>query len=85
MVNRLLVHFLVSLNNVIFYLGLSFYMNYHCSHTVQLILTSSKGGVWRFPLKFYASEADPDDVIELEAVGLNKDVSVGFRLTSQSE
>ena len=55
------------------------------SHVVQLVLTSSRGGVWRYPLKFTATEADPDDVIELEAVGLHKNVSIGFRLTSQSE
>ena len=55
------------------------------SHAVQLVLTSSRGGVWRYPLKFIATEADPDDVIELEAIGLHKNVSVGFRLTSQSE
>ncbi|XP_065057284.1 cilia and flagella-associated protein 47-like isoform X2 [Rhopilema esculentum] len=55
------------------------------SHLVHLIITASSGGVWRFPLRFTATEPAPDDVIQLEAAGLNKEVSIGFRLTSKSD
>ena len=55
-----------------------------CSHLVHLILTAGSGGVWKFPIRFLATEAEVDDTITVEAVGLNKEAVVGFRLTSQS-
>ncbi|NWR94555.1 CFA47 protein, partial [Furnarius figulus] len=42
------------------------------------------GGVWKFPLLFIATEPGVDDVIDIEAVGLNKESVVGFTLTSQT-
>ena len=51
--------------------------------TVSLLVKAATGGVWRFPVTFLADEPEPDDVIELEAVGLNKECAVAFRLSSQ--
>jgi len=42
------------------------------------------GGVWRFPIVAMATEPEVDDVINMEAAGLNKESFVGFRLTSQT-
>uniref|UniRef100_U3JFX4 Cilia and flagella associated protein 47 n=1 Tax=Ficedula albicollis TaxID=59894 RepID=U3JFX4_FICAL len=42
------------------------------------------GGLWKFPLVFIATEPEVDDVINIEAVGLNKESIVGFKLTSQT-
>lgn len=53
-------------------------------HDVMLVIQSSTGGVWKFPVRFVASEPIADDTIKLEAAGLNKTSSVGIRLTSQS-
>ncbi|XP_071954714.1 cilia- and flagella-associated protein 47-like isoform X2 [Antedon mediterranea] len=52
-------------------------------YDVQLCITATTGGVWRFPVTFQATEAIVDDVITIESVGLNRESSVGFRLTSQ--
>lgn len=41
------------------------------------------GGKWKFPLCFISTEPEPDDVIPIEALGLNKESKVAFRLTSQ--
>lgn len=54
------------------------------SHLVHLILTAGSGGVWKFPIRFLATEAEVDDSITVEAAGLNKKAVVGFRLNSQS-
>jgi hypothetical protein len=43
------------------------------------------GGMWRFPLRFVATEPEPDDLIIIEASALNRESAVGFRLTSQSK
>ena len=48
-------------------------------------MTSSSGGVWKFPLELTATMATPDDIITLEARGLSKETQVGFRLTSMAE
>jgi len=56
----------------------------YCSHHVELLVQSALGGQWRFPLQFVATEAVPDDTIIIEAAGLNKESSVGFRLNSQT-
>ncbi|XP_013416633.1 cilia- and flagella-associated protein 47 isoform X1 [Lingula anatina] len=53
-------------------------------HDVKLMVKSVTGGVWKFPVRFIATEPQPDDVIEIEALGLNKESNVGFRLTSQT-
>ncbi|NWR33350.1 CFA47 protein, partial [Tachuris rubrigastra] len=42
------------------------------------------GGAWKFPMQFIATETEVDDVINIEAVGLNKESVVGFNLTSQT-
>jgi hypothetical protein len=51
---------------------------------VHLVISAGSGGVWKFPIRFLATEAEVDDTITVEAVGLNKEAVVGFRLTSQS-
>lgn len=55
------------------------------SHNIELLVKAATGGQWRFPLRFAASEPPVDDVIAIEATGLNKESSVGFRLTSQAQ
>ena len=52
---------------------------------VMLVIKSATGGIWKFPVRFIASEPTPDDTITLEAAGLNKTSSVGIRLTSQTK
>ncbi|KAK3096977.1 hypothetical protein FSP39_005325 [Pinctada imbricata] len=54
------------------------------SHNVELVVRAATGGLWRFPLRFVASEPPVDDSITIRATGLNKESSVGFRLTSQA-
>lgn len=49
-----------------------------------LIVQHTTGGVWKFPMLFIATEPKVDDVINIEAVGLNKESIVGFKLTSQT-
>ncbi|NWR61494.1 CFA47 protein, partial [Bucorvus abyssinicus] len=49
-----------------------------------LIVQCAAGGVWKFPVLFIATEPAVDDVINIEAVGLNKESIVGFKLTSQT-
>ena len=51
----------------------------------MLVIKSATGGVWKFPVRFVASEPIADDTITLEAAGLNKTSSVGVRLTSQTK
>ncbi|XP_069495471.1 cilia- and flagella-associated protein 47 [Ambystoma mexicanum] len=53
-------------------------------HTVTLVVQCVTGGIWKFPIKLIATEPNVDDVINIEAIGLNKESIVGFRLTSQS-
>lgn len=53
-------------------------------HDAQLVVKAATGGVWKFPLRFLATEPVVDDVITIEAVGLNKESSIGFRMTSQT-
>lgn len=55
------------------------------NHLVHLVISSSSGGIWRFPFRFAASDPAPDDVIIIESTGLNSESSVAFRLTSQLE
>ncbi|NXA14603.1 CFA47 protein, partial [Sapayoa aenigma] len=49
-----------------------------------LIVQWVTGGVWKFPMLFIATEPEVDDVINIVAVGLNKESVVGFKLTSQT-
>ncbi|GAB0178378.1 cilia- and flagella-associated protein 47 [Grus japonensis] len=49
-----------------------------------LVVQCATGGVWKFPMVFIATEPEVDDVINIEAVGLNKESIVGFKLTSQT-
>ncbi|KAH9504693.1 Cilia- and flagella-associated protein 47 [Bulinus truncatus] len=51
----------------------------------QLHIKAATGGLWRFPLRFCATEPPVDDTIMVEASGLGKPSSVGFRLTSQQK
>ncbi|NWW21497.1 CFA47 protein, partial [Falcunculus frontatus] len=49
-----------------------------------LVVQCTAGGLWKFPFVFIATEPEVDDVINIEAVGLNKESIVGFKLTSQT-
>ncbi|NXE13260.1 CFA47 protein, partial [Lophotis ruficrista] len=49
-----------------------------------LVVRCTTGGIWKFPVLFIATEPEVDDVINIEAVGLNKESIVGFKLTSQT-
>ncbi|NWV30502.1 CFA47 protein, partial [Origma solitaria] len=49
-----------------------------------LAVQCTRGGLWRFPLVLIATEPEVDDVINIEAVGLNKESIVGLKLTSQT-
>ncbi|NXO38380.1 CFA47 protein, partial [Locustella ochotensis] len=49
-----------------------------------VVVQCTAGGLWKFPLVFIAREPEVDDVINIEAVGLNKESIVGFKLTSQT-
>ncbi|NWT02161.1 CFA47 protein, partial [Mionectes macconnelli] len=49
-----------------------------------LMIQWTAGGAWKFPMQFIATEPEVDDVINIEAVGLNKESVVGFKLTSQT-
>ena len=56
---------------------------YRC--TVELEVRGIAGGVWTFPITVDALESKPDDIIVIEAQGLNKETTVGFRLTSMEK
>uniref|UniRef100_A0ABM5FY67 Cilia- and flagella-associated protein 47 n=1 Tax=Pogona vitticeps TaxID=103695 RepID=A0ABM5FY67_9SAUR len=49
-----------------------------------LVVQRSAGGIWKFPILFIATDPEVDDVINIEAVGLNKESVISFRLTSQT-
>ncbi|XP_052530326.1 cilia- and flagella-associated protein 47 [Tympanuchus pallidicinctus] len=49
-----------------------------------LVVQCTARGVWKFPLLFIATEPEVDDVINIEAIGLNKESVVDFKLTSQT-
>ncbi|NXT76446.1 CFA47 protein, partial [Zapornia atra] len=49
-----------------------------------LVVECTTAGVWKFPMLFIATKPEVDDVINIEAVGLNKESIVGFKLTSQT-
>ena len=56
-----------------------------CSYLAYLSVTGALGGLWKFPVRFVASDPPVDDVINVEAFGLGKVSSVGFHLNSQSK
>ncbi|XP_069827114.1 cilia- and flagella-associated protein 47 [Dendropsophus ebraccatus] len=53
-------------------------------HSAVLVVQCVTGGIWKFPIQFAATEPNVDDIIQIEAVGLNKESAVGFRLSSQT-
>jgi len=61
------------------------YMVMCCRHRCTLIVEGAIGGRWSFPLEFSASEPEPDDVINIEAAGLNKLSTTSFYLSSYLE
>ena len=48
-------------------------------------MKGNAGGVWKFPITVDVLESKPDDTIVIEAKGLNKETTVGFRLTSMEK
>jgi len=56
-----------------------------CRRRCILIVEGASGGRWSFPLEFSASEPEPDDVIYIEAAGLNKLSTTSFYLSSNLE
>jgi hypothetical protein len=50
-----------------------------------LQIETALGGTWRYPIRLVSLETPPDDTIVIEAIKLNKESLVGFRLTSKSE
>ena len=56
---------------------------YRC--TVELEVRGVAGGVWTFPITVDVLESKPDDTIVIESQGLNKETTVGFRMTSMEK
>jgi len=56
-----------------------------CRCVVELEVKGDAGGVWRFPITVDVLESKADDTIVIEAEGLNKETTVGFRLTSMEK
>ncbi|XP_032824158.2 cilia- and flagella-associated protein 47 isoform X1 [Petromyzon marinus] len=54
------------------------------SAAASLLVSGPSGGIYRFPLRFEATEALPDDVVTIHAHGLHQASTVVFRLTSKS-
>ena len=54
-------------------------------HRCLLSVQGATGGLWSFPLEFIAAEPEPDDIIYIEAAGLNKLSTVSFHLSSYCE
>ncbi|XP_076467202.1 cilia and flagella-associated protein 47-like [Babylonia areolata] len=55
------------------------------NYLAYLTVTGALGGLWKFPVRFMASDPPVDDVINVEASGLGKLSTVGFRLHSQAQ
>uniref|UniRef100_A0A7N4PXI9 Cilia and flagella associated protein 47 n=1 Tax=Sarcophilus harrisii TaxID=9305 RepID=A0A7N4PXI9_SARHA len=51
---------------------------------ITLVIQCSTDGIWKFPITLIATEPEVDDVINIEGIGLFKETSVAFRLTSQT-
>ncbi|KAG8451901.1 hypothetical protein GDO86_003916 [Hymenochirus boettgeri] len=58
--------------------------NKSMKHSAMIVVQCTTGGIWKFPIQLVATEPYVDDVIQIEALGLNKESIVGFRLTSQT-
>ena len=56
-----------------------------CRCVVELEVKGNAGGTWKFPITVDVLESKPDDTIVIEAQGLNKETTVGFRLTSMEK
>ena len=50
-----------------------------------LQIETALGGMWRYPIKLIAIEPPPDDIIQIEVTRLNREFSVGFKLSSKIE
>lgn len=50
----------------------------------ELVISNNEGGLWVLPLNLHALSAYPDDTITIEAIGLNKESHVTFKLSSQA-
>ncbi|XP_062983760.1 cilia- and flagella-associated protein 47 [Elgaria multicarinata webbii] len=53
-------------------------------YMTMLVVQCSTGGIWKFPIQLIATEPEVDDVINIEATGLNKESIISFRLTSKT-
>ncbi|XP_048191411.1 cilia- and flagella-associated protein 47 [Perognathus longimembris pacificus] len=51
---------------------------------VTIKLECISEGIWRFPLTLIATEPEVEDIIDIPGVGLFKESSIDFRVTSQS-
>lgn len=60
--------------------GTNYYLSYSC--VCDLVISNNGGGLWVLPLNLRALSAYPDDTIIIEAVGLNKESHVSFKLSS---
>uniref|UniRef100_A0A1I8GWP8 Calponin-homology (CH) domain-containing protein n=1 Tax=Macrostomum lignano TaxID=282301 RepID=A0A1I8GWP8_9PLAT len=49
----------------------------------HLVIKSNAGGFWRYPLTVESTDPEPDDVITINAAGLDRASKVMFRLTSK--
>ncbi|NXF40623.1 CFA47 protein, partial [Nyctibius bracteatus] len=70
--------------NITLIFNIVFAPNKPMRNEATLVIQLTAGGVWKFPMLFIATEPEVDDVINIEAVGLNKESIVGFKLTSQT-
>ena len=64
---------------------MSLMSDFICSIDCVLVLTLATGGQLKYPLRFTTLDTPPDDEIILEAVGLNKISTIGFRLYSPTK
>lgn len=55
------------------------------NYLAYLNVTGALGGLWKFPVRFVATDPPVDDVIKVEASGLGKMSTVGFKLHSQTK
>lgn len=51
---------------------------------INLKIESELDGIWRYPILLNAEQPDVDGIVDIEAVGLNKESSVELRLKSTS-
>lgn len=67
-----------------FYNKINFFLSEILRNEGTLVVHCTTGGIWKFPMLFIATEPEVDDVINIEAIGLNKESIVDFKLTSQT-